>query len=47
MVANKLCGSSVEPFSLLEFLIRDDCVEGMVPKRGGDSKTYEKSSRIH
>lgn len=39
MAANEFWGSSVEPFSLLEFLIGDDCVEGMVPERGGDSKT--------
>ena len=29
--------------SALELLIGDDCVEGVVPERGGDSKTWRKS----
>lgn len=41
LVGEKSCGSSGEPFfSSLEFLIRDNCVEGVVPERGGDSKSW-------
>lgn len=39
MVLYKSYGPSEEPLFVLEFLIRDYCVEGVVPERGGDSKT--------
>lgn len=45
MVVEKSCGPSGEPFSVLEFLIGDDCVEGVVPERGGDSKTWREKCR--
>lgn len=45
MVVEKTRGPSGEPCSVLEFLIGDDCVEGVVPERGGDSKTWREKGR--
>lgn len=47
MVLYKSYGPSEEPLFVLEFLIRDYCVEGVVPERGGDSKTLREKWRLH
>lgn len=41
-VVYKSRGPSEEPLSVLEFLIGDHRVEGVIPERGGDSETWGK-----
>lgn len=31
----------------LELLVRDDCVEGVIPERGGDPKTCREDAKKH
>lgn len=39
-VVYKSRGPSGEPLSVLEFLVGDNCVEGVIPERGGDSESW-------